>query len=241
MLSLLPQQTLHILDETSAKSAWLEPWRELARTITFNAKHVFVSRRLVRVLKGKGRLAVYFPDSVEPDPKAFRLFRAVARIAAKADAKIVPVFVGDARHLPFSLSPAERAPRRWFPKLTITALEPATLAQLIERAGGPSVAPAANALFDRAAEARVAGSGLDRSLFNAIRDAANRFGPSHTIVEDVVTGALTYRKLLIGARVLGKRFAALSEPGEAVGVLLPNANGVVLALLGLCRPVASRP
>ena len=67
MLSLLPEQTLHILDEEAAKSIWLEPWREVCRTITFNAQHIFVSRRLVRVLKGKGRLAVYLPDNVEPD------------------------------------------------------------------------------------------------------------------------------------------------------------------------------
>ncbi|TIV99235.1 MAG: 2-acyl-glycerophospho-ethanolamine acyltransferase, partial [Mesorhizobium sp.] len=59
MLSLLPDDTLHILDEASARSPWLELWRELGRTIAFNAEHVFVSRRLVRVLKGKGRLAVY--------------------------------------------------------------------------------------------------------------------------------------------------------------------------------------
>jgi acyl-[acyl-carrier-protein]-phospholipid O-acyltransferase/long-chain-fatty-acid--[acyl-carrier-protein] ligase len=67
MLSLLPADTLHILDEDAARSAWLEPWRELARTIAFNAGHVFVSRRLVRHLKGNGRLAVYFPASTEPD------------------------------------------------------------------------------------------------------------------------------------------------------------------------------
>ena len=60
-----------------------------------------------------------------------------------------------------------------------------------------------------------------------------RFGPSKPIVEDVVTGALSYRKLLIGSRVLGRRFEAMTRPGEAVGVLLPNANGVVLSLLGL--------
>src|SRR5690349_18901428 len=29
MLSLLPDDTLHILDEDSAKAIWLEPWREL--------------------------------------------------------------------------------------------------------------------------------------------------------------------------------------------------------------------
>src|SRR5262245_16104478 len=64
MLALLPQDTLHILDPDSAAAGWLEPWRELARTIAFNAEHVFVSRRLVRHLRGKGRLAVYFPDAV---------------------------------------------------------------------------------------------------------------------------------------------------------------------------------
>ncbi|MBN9066633.1 MAG: 1-acyl-sn-glycerol-3-phosphate acyltransferase, partial [Rhizobiales bacterium] len=56
MLSLLPPETLHILDQESAQSVWLEPWRELARTIEFKAHHVFVSRRLVRHLRGKGRL-----------------------------------------------------------------------------------------------------------------------------------------------------------------------------------------
>ncbi|MEP9388335.1 AMP-binding protein [Mesorhizobium sp. KR9-304] len=233
MLSLLPEQTLHILDERSATSIWLEPWRELARTITFNAQHIFVSRRLVRVLKGKGRLAVYLPDSVEPDTKSFRLFRAVARIALQADARVVPVFVSGGRFLPFSLTPAKKAPRHWFQKLSIMALAPMTITELVERAGGSSVITASNALFDRLAEARLQGAGLDRSLFEAVRDGAKLFGPSKPIVEDVVTGALSYRKLLIGARVLGRRFEAITRPGEAVGVLLPNTNGVVLSLLGL--------
>ena len=59
------------------------------------------------------------------------------------------------------------------------------------------------------------------------------FGPSRTIVEDAVSGALTYRELLAGARILGRRFEAVSAPGEAVGLLLPNSNGVAMSLLGL--------
>ncbi|WAX94442.1 AMP-binding protein [Aminobacter sp. NyZ550] len=232
MLSLLPDQTLHILDDASAQAFWLEPWRELGRTIAFNAEHVFVSRRLVRVLRGKGRLAVYLPDTVEPDVKAFRLFRAVARIAMQADARIVPIFVSGARHLPFSLTPAERAPRHWFQRLRISALAPMTMAERLQRAGY-SQTTTANALFDRFAEARLAGTDLDRGVFGAMVDAARRYGPSQPIVEDVVSGALSYRKLLVGARVLGSRFEAMSKQGEAVGILLPNANGVVLAMLGL--------
>lgn len=233
MLSLLPEQTLHILDERSASSIWLEPWRELARTIAFNAQHVFVSRRLVRVLKGNGRLAVYLPDEVEPDVKSFRLIRAVSRIAVQADARIVPVFVAGGRFLPSSLTPRGRAPRRWFPRLRIAALPPMTMAELVERAGGSSVTTSSNALFDRMAEARLAGVDLDRGLFRSVVDAAGRFGASKPIVEDSISGALSYRKLLIGARVLGRRFAAATKPGEAVGVLLPNTTGVVVSLLGL--------
>ncbi|MBZ9852634.1 AMP-binding protein [Mesorhizobium sp. CA13] len=231
MLSLLPDDTLHILDGASAKAPWLEPWRELGRTIAFNAEHVFVSRRLVRVLKGKGRLAVYLPDAVEPDVKSFRLFRAVTRIAMQADARIVPIFVGGARDLPVSLTPASIAPRRWFPRLSISALEPMTIAELVARI--PDQASNTNALFDRFAEARFAAADLDRGLFLAMRDAATRVGASHPIIEDVVSGALSYRKLFIGARVLGRRFEAVTAPGEAVGLLLPNANGVVLSFVGL--------
>ncbi|RWF98492.1 AMP-binding protein [Mesorhizobium sp.] len=231
MLSLLPDDTLHILDEASARSPWLEPWRELARTIAFNAEHLFVSRRLVRVLKGKGRLAVYLPDDVEPDVKSFRLFRAITRIAMQADARIVPIFVVGARDLPMSLTPADKAPRRWFPRLSLSVLEPMTVAELVAR--NPDMASNTNALFDRFAEARLYGSNLDRGLFLAMRDAADRVGASHPIIEDVISGALSYRKMFIGARVLGRRFEAVTAPGEAVGLLLPNANGVVLSFVGL--------
>ncbi|RWL90420.1 MAG: 2-acyl-glycerophospho-ethanolamine acyltransferase [Mesorhizobium sp.] len=231
MLSLLPDDTLHILDEASARSPWLEPWRELGRTIAFNAEHVFVSRRLVRVLKGKGRLAVYLPDNVEPDVKSFRLFRAITRVAMQADARIVPIFVAGTRDLPVSLTPKEKAPRHWFPRLSVSVLEPMTIAELVAR--NPDMASNTNALFDRFAEARLYGTNLDRGLFLAMRDAADRVGPSHPIIEDVISGSLSYRKMFIGARVLGRCFEAVTAPSEAVGVLLPNANGVVLTLVGL--------
>ncbi|WP_028033430.1 2-acyl-glycerophospho-ethanolamine acyltransferase [Chelativorans sp. J32] len=146
MLSLLPSDTLHILDEESARSLWLDPWRALARTIAFNAHHVFVSRRLVRRLKGRGRLAVYLPDDEAPDPKAFRLFRAIARIATNAEARIVPIHVEGAERSPFSLTRAMR--RRLAPRFNITALEPLTIAQMVALAGAEKPL-GANAFFDR--------------------------------------------------------------------------------------------
>lgn len=240
MLSLLPSDTLHILDEASARASWLDPWRGLARTIAFNAEHVFVSRRLVRVLKGKGRLAVYLPDTIEPDLKSFRLFRAVARIALQADAKVVPIFVSGTRHLPFSLTDGARARRALLPKLRVTALEGMTIPQLLERSGSGQTRNA-HALFDRFMEARLLGFDPGQTLFQATRDAALRHGPASTIIEDPVTGAMSYREMLIAARVLGRRFESVTAPGDVVGVMLPNSNGFVLSMLALtscARPAA---
>jgi acyl-[acyl-carrier-protein]-phospholipid O-acyltransferase/long-chain-fatty-acid--[acyl-carrier-protein] ligase len=230
MLALLPSETLHILDKDAAQSWQLEPFRVLARAIAFNTEHVFISRRLVRHLRGEGRLAVYIPENVEPGAKAFRLYRAIARIAVEAEATIAPIFVDGYQSKPQAVW-ADSAPRNLFSKLTISALPARSIAELIAEPGvyKPS---AANALFDRVAEARFAATDLTCPLFDAALEAANRHGQSRTIVEDVITGSLTYRRLFIAARVLGKKIIDRSE-GETVGILLPNANGVVIALLGL--------
>lgn len=131
MLALLPSGTLHILDEESAKSMWLEPWRELGRTITFNTGHLFVSRRLVRQLKGRSRLAVYLPPiSDETSRRQLSLYRAVARIAGRGDASVVVIHVHGYRKRNPSVVRADAVHLGLFPKLRITALPPVKLPDL---------------------------------------------------------------------------------------------------------------
>lgn len=232
MLTLLPEDTLHILDEGSARSAWLEPWRELARTIIFNAEHVFVSRRLVRVLKRKGRIAAYVPEDVEPDVRSFRLYRAISRIALQADARIVPIFVDGAERLPRFLGGDKSAQPSLRTRLTIGALPGETITDLV-KVGIEGSTTGSNALFDRVADLRARTKSSGRTLFTGVVQAATRFGPAREAVEDTVSGTLTYRKLLIAARIFAARFARTTAPGETVGVLLPNGNGLAISLLGL--------
>ena len=52
-------------------------------------------------------------------------------------------------------------------------------------------------------------------------------------VEDPVTGAFTYKRLLLGISILGRKLMPLAEEGKAVGVMLPNANGAVVTTFGL--------
>jgi acyl-[acyl-carrier-protein]-phospholipid O-acyltransferase / long-chain-fatty-acid--[acyl-carrier-protein] ligase len=231
-MALLPEDTLHVLDPASADNWLVQTFRGVAKSVVFDKNHMISNRRLVRHLKGKGRLAVYFPEDVEPDPVTFRLYRAITLLARKTDARIVPLHLKNGRFLPSSFTPASKAPRQRFPALTVHALPARRVDALVEESGRNFITPA-NALFDRMALARIDTADLTQGLFAAFVTAAKTYGPSRTILEDAVTGTLSYKRILIGARVLGKRFLAMSRKGEAVGILLPNANAVVVTFLGL--------
>ena len=72
-----------------------------------------------------------------------------------------------------------------------------------------------------------------RSVVDAVVEAAKIHGFGRIAAEDPVSGALSYKRLLVGAAVLGAKLMPLAPEGKAVGVMLPDANGAAATLLGL--------
>ncbi len=70
------------------------------------------------------------------------------------------------------------------------------------------------------------------TLIDALIGARDKFGDK-IILEDQDRKPMTYTGLLRAAFVLGRKIAALTEPGERVGVLLPSSMGVVVTYFGL--------
>jgi len=73
----------------------------------------------------------------------------------------------------------------------------------------------------------------DRTVLEAVIEAARLNGVRHIAVEDPLAGALSYKRLLIGASVLGTKLMPLARVGRPVGVMLPNANATVVTVMGL--------
>lgn len=73
----------------------------------------------------------------------------------------------------------------------------------------------------------------NRTLFSALLDARRRHGGKTRILDDPDRKPLSYDKLLLGASVLGRAIAKMSRPGENIGVMLPNGNGVAVTLFAL--------
>ena len=70
-------------------------------------------------------------------------------------------------------------------------------------------------------------------MFGALLDARDRYGRDQKALEDPERSPLTYARLVLGALILGRKLAAITAPGETVGVLLPNMQVVAVVLLAL--------
>ena len=68
----------------------------------------------------------------------------------------------------------------------------------------------------------------ERSVFDALLDARDRYGAKKPILEDQERNPLTYTDLIRASFALGRKIAAMTEKGEHVGVLLPSSAGAVV-------------
>jgi acyl-[acyl-carrier-protein]-phospholipid O-acyltransferase / long-chain-fatty-acid--[acyl-carrier-protein] ligase len=71
------------------------------------------------------------------------------------------------------------------------------------------------------------------TLYSGFIEAAAEHGRDNAILEDADGTPLTYGRLTLASLVLGGRLKKMTRAGENVGLLLPNAVGLVVTLLGL--------
>ncbi len=76
-------------------------------------------------------------------------------------------------------------------------------------------------------------AGTRRHLFQALVEAKSAFGGKTVILEDAQRQPLTYSRLVIGARVLGRKLVADTRPGERIGLFLPSVQATAVAFFGL--------
>jgi acyl-[acyl-carrier-protein]-phospholipid O-acyltransferase/long-chain-fatty-acid--[acyl-carrier-protein] ligase len=73
----------------------------------------------------------------------------------------------------------------------------------------------------------------ETTLFDALVDASRQHGRRKAILEDQERKPLSYLDLLRAAFALGRKVAAFTAPGEAVGVMLPSSAAAVVTFFAL--------
>ncbi|WP_284948217.1 AMP-binding protein [Acidisoma cladoniae] len=155
-------------------------------------------------------------------------------VAEQAGVPIVPAGIEGLERSPLSRLDRTQTNRTAFPRITLTVWpgrRPDVPPHLV---GRPRREAYLRWLSDLMSEMAFRTTKVDLTLIQAIRAAGDSVGMGREAVADPIRGVLSYRKLLAGAAIYGRRFIAMGfQPRSRVGVLLPNAGGTLVSLLGL--------
>ncbi len=232
-LSLLGRDPVFAIDAGIAKRWWVRPFLGLTRAMPLDPTTPMATRTLINAVKGGEPLIIFPEGRITVTGSLMKVYDGAGLIADKSNAFVVPVRIEGLEMTPFSrLSPGQ-VRRRWFPKVTVTVLDPVKLAIDPGLRGKHRRQAAGAALYEIMSNLVFRTTSTDRTVVEALIEAADIHGIGRIAVEDPVTGALSYRKLLMGAAILGRKLMAYADESKPIGVMLPNTNGAAVTLIAL--------
>src|SRR5262252_7011256 len=232
-LAILSKEPVFAVDREFSQRWWVRPFIRMTRAMPLDPTKPLATRTLIQAVRNGDTLVIFPEGRITVTGRLMKVYDGAALIAEKSGAMVVPVRIEGLEATLFSRLGRRQVRRRWFPKVKVTVLEPVRLA-VDDRLAGKARRQAAGALlYQIMSDLIFRTTRTDRTIVEAVVDAAKVHGWGRTAVEDPVSGKLSYRKLLVAARVLARKLTPLAGVGEAVGVMLPNANGAAATLLGV--------
>ncbi len=228
----LPGSPVFAVNIHTARRWWARPFLAAIRTFTVDPANPFSTKTMVQEVK-QGQTLVIFPEGrITTTGSLMKVYEGAGMVADKAGAVIVPVRIDGLQFTPLSRL-AGRAPRRWFPRLSMTVLPQVAIAvdpELRGRARRRAVGTTLQSVMETTGFAT---ANTGRTLFSALLDASERYGAAMPVLEDIAREPISYKRIKLGAAVLGRRLARTAPVGGRIGVMLPNANGAVVTFMAL--------
>ena len=232
-LSLLPKDPVFAIDSAMAQHWWVKPFLRFTRAMPLDPTKPMATRTLINAVKAGEPLIIFPEGRLTVTGSLMKIYDGAGLIADKTDAFVVPVRLEGLDSTPFTRLDKSQIRRRWFPKVTVTVLEPVKLTVDPALKGKHRRMAAGAALYEIMSNLVYRTTSIERTVPEALIEAAEVHGMGRVAVEDPVTGTLTYRKLLMGARILGEKLMPLAPEGKPIGLMLPNANGAAVSLMAL--------
>src|SRR5258705_78317 len=126
-LSLRNRKPVFAIDVGIAKKWWVRPFVRLTNAMPLDPMKPMAIRSLIDAVKAGNALIIFPEGRITVTGSLMKVYDGAAMIADKADAEIVPVRIEGLEQTPFSRLSKGQVRRRWFPKVTVTILEPVRL------------------------------------------------------------------------------------------------------------------
>jgi acyl-[acyl-carrier-protein]-phospholipid O-acyltransferase/long-chain-fatty-acid--[acyl-carrier-protein] ligase len=232
-MSLLPKRPVFAIDVAISRAWWIKPFLPFVRTMALDPLKPMALRTIINAVRD-GNMLVIFPEGrITLTGSLMKIYDGAAMIADKSDAMVVPVRIEGPEKTIFSRLRHTQVRRRMFPKIKVTILEPVKMSVDPDLKGRKRRVAAGVALYDIMSNLMFRSTSTDRTVIEAVIEAAKIHGGNWQMLEDPTSGRLTYKRLLQATAILSAKLMPLALEGRAVGVMLPTSNGAVVTLLSL--------
>jgi acyl-[acyl-carrier-protein]-phospholipid O-acyltransferase/long-chain-fatty-acid--[acyl-carrier-protein] ligase len=231
--AILPTRPVFAVDIAMSKRWWIQPVLKIMRSMPLDPLKPMAMRTIINAVRGGDTLVIFPEGRITVTGSLMKVYDGAALIADKSEAMIVPVRIDGAEATIFSRLKNSQVRRRLFPKITVTILEPVKLDVDPALVGRRRRQVAGAALYSIMSDMIFRTTSTDRTIVEAVIEAANVHGPNWLAIEDPVSGQLTYKRLLRAVAVLGAKLMPLAPEGRALGIMLPTSNAAVVTLLGV--------
>lgn len=216
-----------------AERWFLRPFVKLFNLYSINHARPLAAKALVQRIAA-GERALIFPEGmVSRTGSLMKIYPGAAWIVDRAKAVVVPARIEGPERSLLSYLKQGQVRRTLAPKTRITFFPPQRLEVDDETKGRRRRVVLAAQFADLMALTQFRHEFVPRTIPTAIIESAGRVGWRRTAVEDPLGTNLSYGRLMIGVRVLGRALAAETQAGERVGVMLPSLAPTALSVLGL--------
>ncbi len=225
-----------IVSELHVKKWYVRFLLRYVNYFAIDLQNPFAIKHIISELK-KGNHCMIFPEGrVTTTGGLMRIYEGPAMVADKAQVQILPVFIHGAQFSKFSYLDGTRfafVKQRWFPKITLTVLEPKNIQSPTGLRGRSRHKFLRNEIYQIMRDSGFYGSYEDKSIFKSLIDAKKTYCAKTVCVEDINQVALNRKRLVLGSYILGGKLKAKLKDEKRVGVLLPNVSGVALTFFSL--------
>lgn len=218
----------------TARISFLHRWIVInRRTFPIHTTSPYAVKRMAEFLQNGGRLVLFAEGRISTTGSLMKLFDGTGFLLLKSHAKVITCYLRGAERVRWV---SHSGWRKWFPKVT------AHFSDLIT----PELP---HHLSTTAARAKIT-TWLRQQMLKQRFETEMQFGaatplaaiaqtartlPRQIILEDVTGTTLSYRRLMVGARLLAEQWQHIihTTSHKRVGVLLPNVNATPVTVLSL--------
>ncbi len=221
------------IDSNVAQRWWVKPFLPMVNAVPLDPTKPMGTRTLIRLVEAGNPLVIFPEGRITVTGSLMKVYDGAAMVADRTGSMVVPIKIDGLERTYASHLSSMQTRRQLFPKVRVTINPPEKLEVDPSIMGRKRRMAAGASLYTIMSNLVFSTSGKTGTVLEEVIRAADSFGMKRVAVEDPLSGSLTYGTLLTAARALGHELGLVLKEDEAVGLLLPNANGVAVTWLAL--------